>query len=292
MDINTKKPKVLNVDNGILESKKFTNKNIKVGITTGCFDIFHSGHIKSIKYAAENCDILFLLLNSDESIRKLKGNDRPINKLEFRLGVLEELSFIDYIVIFDDKDADPILKKMNFNIFFKGGDYDINILKKKFPKTEIILSNHIKGNSTSLIIDKINLKKNINFNYMDIIKTPIKNEVKKVVKGWGHEIWMVNNEKYCGKILHFDSKAKFSMHYHLNKDETWFVQKGEFIFRYINGDTAEVVESILKENDTIRIPPGLPHQLETEKGGDIIEISTQHFEEDSIRVWKGDSQLK
>ena len=127
---------------------------------------------------------------------------------------------------------------------------------------------------------------------MDIIKHPIKNEVKKVKKGWGHEIWMVNNDKYCGKILHFDSEAKFSMHYHLNKDETWYVQKGEFIFRYINGDTAEVVESILKENDTIRIPPGLPHQLETKMGGDIIEISTQHFEEDSIRVWKGDSQLK
>ena len=63
---------------------------------------------------------------------------------------------------------------MYFNVFFKGGDYDINILKKKFPNTEIILSNHIKGNSTSLIIDKINLK-NIHYNHMDIIKTPVKN---------------------------------------------------------------------------------------------------------------------
>jgi mannose-6-phosphate isomerase-like protein (cupin superfamily) len=127
---------------------------------------------------------------------------------------------------------------------------------------------------------------------MFINKKPIENKVKKVVKGWGYEIWMVNNDKYCGKILHFNSEAKFSMHYHMIKDETWYVQKGEFIFRYINGNNAEVIESIMKEGETITIPHGLPHQLETKLGGDIIEISTQHFEEDSIRVWKGNSQIK
>ena len=127
---------------------------------------------------------------------------------------------------------------------------------------------------------------------MEIIKHPIKNEIKVIKKGWGNEIWMVNNKKYCGKILNFHKSSKFSMHYHLNKDETWYVNKGEFIFRYINGDNAEVVEQILKEKESIRIPPGLPHQLECKGGGSIIEISTQHFEEDSIRVWKGDSQIK
>jgi mannose-6-phosphate isomerase-like protein (cupin superfamily) len=121
---------------------------------------------------------------------------------------------------------------------------------------------------------------------------PIKLKTNFVKKGWGHEIWMVNNEKYCGKILHFDGHAKFSMHYHLKKDEAWYVHKGTFTFRWINGKTAEIITETLNEGDAVRIPTGLPHQLEVENGGDIIETSTQHFDEDSIRVWKGDALKK
>jgi D-beta-D-heptose 7-phosphate kinase/D-beta-D-heptose 1-phosphate adenosyltransferase len=152
-----KYPIVTNVKDSIniTNELKFNSSNLKIGVTTGCFDIFHSGHLNSIKFAYENCDYLILLLNSDESIKKLKGNTRPINKLEYRLGLLENLPFVDLIVIFDEKDADPILEKIYFNVFFKGGDYDINILKQKFPDVDIILSEHIKGNSTSLIIERI-----------------------------------------------------------------------------------------------------------------------------------------
>ena len=82
------------------------------------------------------------------------------------------------------------------------------------------------------------------------------------------------------------------MHYHLKKEETWLVHSGSFILRYINGETAEVVEVDLKDNESYTIPVGLPHQLETKTGGEIIEISTEHFENDSYRVWKGDSQNK
>jgi len=112
----------------------------------------------------------------------------------------------------------------------------------------------------------------------------------KVKKGWGYEIWMVNNNKYCGKILHFDGSAKFSMHYHLVKDETWYVNKGEFIFRWIDTTNANQIEEKLTEGQCIHIPIGLPHQLETINGGEIIETSTEHFDEDSYRVAKGDSQ--
>lgn len=87
-----------------------------------------------------------------------EGNTRPINKLEYRLDLLLELSFIDYIIVFDTKDADPILQKIQFNLFFKGGDYNINSLKEKFPDSKIILSEHVEGNSSSLIIERI--KKN------------------------------------------------------------------------------------------------------------------------------------
>jgi quercetin dioxygenase-like cupin family protein len=109
-------------------------------------------------------------------------------------------------------------------------------------------------------------------------------------KGWGHEIVFENNELYCGKLLCFKKGAKFSMHYHMIKDETWYVQEGEFIYRWINTVTAEVNEQRLREGDTVRQLPGQPHQLEAVTDGIIFEVSTQHIESDSYRVWKGDSQ--
>ena len=112
----------------------------------------------------------------------------------------------------------------------------------------------------------------------------------KVPKGWGHEIIFENNEKYCGKALVFKAGCKFSMHYHLIKDEAWYVQEGEFIYRWIDTETAIVNEQHLKVGDSVRQRPGQPHQLEAITDGVVFEVSTQHFDEDSYRVWKGDSQ--
>lgn len=72
------------------------------------------------------------------------------------------------------------------------------------------------------------------------------------------------------------------MHYHLIKDETWYVESGEFIYRYINTSNTDVVEIKLKKGDTVRQRPGQPHQLETLTDGVIFEVSTQHFDSDSI----------
>ena len=111
-----------------------------------------------------------------------------------------------------------------------------------------------------------------------------------VPKGWGEEIIIENNEKYCGKLLVFKKGCKFSMHYHMNKDETWWVEYGEFLYRWINTETAEVVEKKLVEGDAVRQLPGQPHQLEAISNGRIFEVSTHHEDSDSYRVWKGDSQ--
>ena len=112
----------------------------------------------------------------------------------------------------------------------------------------------------------------------------------RVPKGWGEELIIENNEKYCGKLLIFKAGCKFSMHYHMIKDETWYVESGEFIYRWIDTETAEVIEQTLKPGDVVRQLPGQPHQLEAMTDGKIFEVSTQHFDEDSYRVWKGDSQ--
>ena len=153
LDVIKEKPYELNLDRLILFTNYLENYNIKIGITTGCFDIFHSGHLESLKFANKNCDILILLLNSDISIRKLKGANRPINSLEHRKNLLMQLEFIDIITVFDEKDANPILDKLNFNVLFKGGDYNIEDLKKKFPNIEIMVSK-LEENISTTIIEK------------------------------------------------------------------------------------------------------------------------------------------
>lgn len=111
----------------------------------------------------------------------------------------------------------------------------------------------------------------------------------KIPKGWGHELIIENNELYCGKVLVFKSGCKFSMHYHLLKDETWYVNKGEFIYRFINTEKGLTNEIKIKEGDVVRQRPGQPHQLIALTDGEIFEVSTTHYDSDSYRIEKGDT---
>ena len=113
-----------------------------------------------------------------------------------------------------------------------------------------------------------------------------------VPKGWGHEIIFENNELYCGKLLVFKKDKKFSMHFHLLKDEAWYISKGEFLYSWIDTETTEIKEQIVREGDYIHLMPGQPHQmLAIEEGSCIFEVSTQHFDSDSYRIKPGSSQL-
>ena len=112
----------------------------------------------------------------------------------------------------------------------------------------------------------------------------------KVPKGWGEELIIEYNEMYCGKLLIFKKGCRFSMHYHLIKDETWYVDKGEFLYRWIDTESAETIEQKLKVGDVVRQRVGQPHQLIALTDGVVFEVSTQHFDEDSYRVVKGDTQ--
>ncbi len=110
-------------------------------------------------------------------------------------------------------------------------------------------------------------------------------------KAWGHELWIINNELYCGKLLVFKQFKQFSMHYHLLKDEAWYISKGEFEYKFIDTETAELRSKIVKEGDCIHLMPGQPHQmLALTEGATIFEVSTQHFDSDSYRVLPGSSQ--
>ena len=114
---------------------------------------------------------------------------------------------------------------------------------------------------------------------------------KMVKKNWGYELWIHNDSDYCGKLLVFNSKGnKFSMHYHLKKKETWYVQSGGFDFWWIDTENGILNYQLLSVGDSVLIERGLPHQLIADTEGEIIETSTEHFDADSYRVMKGDSQ--
>ena len=120
-----------------------------------------------------------------------------------------------------------------------------------------------------------------------MLEKPTVTECCKIPKGWGHELIIENNEKYFGKILVFKKDCKFSMHYHMLKDETWYVNKGEFIYRYIDTEIGVTHEINLKEGDVVRQRPGQPHQLIALTDGEVFEVSSQHFDSDSYRIYKG-----
>jgi len=114
----------------------------------------------------------------------------------------------------------------------------------------------------------------------------------KIDKGWGYEIIWATNNKYAGKILVFERVgAKMSMHFHKEKDETWFVNAGQFRLTFCDTNSAQYSERILNEGDTWRNPPLLPHQLTALQPNSMIyEVSTADSPEDNYRIIPGDSQ--
>ena len=111
---------------------------------------------------------------------------------------------------------------------------------------------------------------------------------KRVEKLWGYELWIHNDEEYCGKSLVFPKKGNhFSMHYHLKKKETWYIQQGSFQFNWIDVENGKHDSKIVKEGDSVLIERGQPHQLiALENDSIVFEVSTQHFDEDSYRIYR------
>jgi len=114
--------------------------------------------------------------------------------------------------------------------------------------------------------------------------------IKFVPKGWGFEKWIVNKEEYCGKLLYIGQGRKCSWHYHNLKDETFYIHSGSVKLLYSDNDNIELANLIhLKKGDTFHIYPGLRHQMEALEDTELFEFSTQHFDEDSIRLIQGDT---
>lgn len=134
-------------------------KNKKIVFTNGCFDILHIGHVRYLKEAKGCGDILVVGLNSDDSVKRLKGDSRPIISENDRAEMLSHLESVDFIVIFNDDTPLNLIKVINPDVLVKGGDWEID----QIVGSTIVLENggevkslsFIDGISTSKIIEKI-----------------------------------------------------------------------------------------------------------------------------------------
>ena len=112
---------------------------------------------------------------------------------------------------------------------------------------------------------------------------------RKVDKRWGYELWLANNEDhdYCGKILHINEGGRSSMHFHLNKHETFYVLKGKLRIDLIDTISGDKFAREVCEGESFEVPQGQPHQLFAyNESVEFVEISTFHDDADSKRVWR------
>lgn len=134
-------------------------KGLEVGFTNGCFDILHLGHIEYLAKAADKCNFMILGLNTDKSIRKIKGESRPINDEKARASVMASLRFVDMVVFFDQETPHDLINFICPKKLFKGNDYKVeeivgfDIVKKNGGIVETI--ELTEGYSTTKIEQKI-----------------------------------------------------------------------------------------------------------------------------------------
>ena len=157
MDDN--KSKILDFETLKEKSITIQNSGKKIVFTNGCFDILHSGHIHTLSEAKKNGDILIVAINSDKSVRALKGKNRPINNQNNRALIIACLSFVDYVVVFDEETPEKIICDLLPDVLIKGKDYEGKIIAgedclKNNGKT-IKLIDLVDNVSTTSIINKI-----------------------------------------------------------------------------------------------------------------------------------------
>ncbi len=140
--------------------KSLHNEGKTVVTTNGCFDILHVGHVRYLQKTKSFADTLIVLLNSDKSVRSIKGPTRPINNENDRAEILCALSCVDYVVMFDEDSPRNLLDEMKPDVYTKGADYtmetlpEADIMRKNGTRVEFI--SFVEGKSTTRIINKVN----------------------------------------------------------------------------------------------------------------------------------------
>ena len=128
--------------------------NKKLIFTNGCFDILHKGHIELLCFAKSLGDRVIVGLNSDASVRLLKGPSRPLNTEQDRKHILEAIKYVDEVIVFDDETPYKLIKKLNPDIIVKGGDYKPHQVAGN-DICEVVIFDYVNGYSTTKTIENI-----------------------------------------------------------------------------------------------------------------------------------------
>ena len=151
------------IDRNLIPKLRGELQGKKIVFTNGCFDILHVGHVRYLTTAKSFGDVLIVGLNTDESVKRLKGESRPVNNQFDRAEVLSGLKAVDYVIFFGENTAENLIAELQPNVYVKGGDYTLDTL----PEAEIVQSyggrveivNLVEGKSTTNIIKKLEIIK-------------------------------------------------------------------------------------------------------------------------------------
>jgi len=154
----SKTPKIITFEKVKQLVELLKKQNKKIVFTNGCFDVIHKGHIELLKFCKTQGDIVILGLNSDNSVKQLKGPERPINNQHDRAEVLAALESVDYVSIFDDLTPIELIKAVKPDILIKGAHWLKNVVGQEFVESnggKVVLAPIIEGKSSTSTIEKI-----------------------------------------------------------------------------------------------------------------------------------------
>lgn len=130
-----------------------------LGFTNGCFDILHVGHVRYLEEARSECDILIVGLNSDASVKRLKGHERPVNPEQARAEVLAGLECIDLVTIFEEDTPERLIKEITPQVLFKGGDWkEEDVVGAPYVRSKggkVVIISYVDGFSTTNTIKRM-----------------------------------------------------------------------------------------------------------------------------------------
>ena len=159
MNLKKIQNKILSLDELLVVLKKHRENNDKIVFTNGCFDILHRGHIEYLAQASDLADIMIIGLNTDNSVSRLKGADRPLQDEISRAISMAAIQYIDYVVLFDEETPLNLIKNIKPDVLVKGSDYKVedivgyDVLMEYGGEIKTI--DFVEGYSTTKIVDKI-----------------------------------------------------------------------------------------------------------------------------------------
>lgn len=152
------KSKITDLEKMLPEREKLRSQGKTLVFTNGCFDILHAGHVDYLAFARRQGDTLIVAINSDSSVKKNKGENRPVNAQDDRAIVLASLECVDYVLIFNEDEPISVISKILPDILVKGEDWAHYVSGRDIVEANggrVVLAKFVKGHSTSGLIEKI-----------------------------------------------------------------------------------------------------------------------------------------